>query len=712
MKRITLGLMTILSCIGFSTGFAQEVKRCGSTEAEQALFEKHPELRPQINSLNDYLNSLDHSKLEKNRAGDYIIPLVFHVIHNYGPENISDAQIYDAVKVLNEDYQKRNADTAAIIPQFKAIAANVGYEFRLATKDPEGNCTNGIDRIVSYKTYKADDESKLNPWPRNNYFNIWTINSMASAGTAGYAYKPATANFLFYYDGIIIIHEYVGSIGTGNPGLRHALGHEVGHCLNLDHPWGATNQPGVSCGDDAVGDTPKTMGHDDCLALYDTYCSTLTGGTPIVENVQNFMEYSYCSNMFTEGQAARMDVSLNATVAQRNSLISTQAANFSGILLPKADCAPIADFSVNRNFVCVGGSPTFKNQSYRDTVSSVQWDFPTGNPSTSTNTSQQAVVYNTPGWQTVTLTANSNAGSNTSIKNNFIYVSDPNDLNQVGTVNSFEDINDYARWPIFNYYNNDFKWQYYDQGYVQSGWRCLMFKGFDDRPFPANLTLTPRGDKDEIISPAYNTSGLTAGNAYLNFFVAAATQASIITQMDDSLIVYYSSNCGTGWTKLKTLATNSLINNGSSTSAFYPNANTIWSPVSIALPSGALANPVYFKMTYLSGGRSNNAFIDNFEVNSTPAAVKDLSKGTVSFNLVPNPSTEGTTVIVDPKNAEQVSIAVTDLLGRTIYSETLRVTNSLSVSHVLPAELFQTKGMYYVTVNINHAKSTQKLLIQ
>lgn len=239
-----------------------------------------------------------------------------------------------------------------------------------------------------------------------------------------------------------------------------------------------------------------------------------------------------------------------------------------------------------------------------------------------------------------------------------------------------------------------------------------MFKGFDDRSFPANLTLSPRGDIDDIISPAYNTSGLTAGNAYLNFFIAAATQASIITQMDDSLVIYYSSNCGTGWTKLKTLATNTLINNGSSTSAFYPGASSIWSPVSIALPSGALGNPTYFKLRYLSGGRSNNAFIDNFEVNSTPASVKDLSKGNVSFSLVPNPTTEGTTVIVDPKNADQVLISVTDLLGRTIYTETLRVSNSLSVSHVLPAELFQTKGMYYVTVNINQAKSTQKLLIQ
>ena len=49
-------------------------------------------------------------------AQSYIIPVVVHVLHQGGPENISDAQILDAMRILNEDYNKQNADTIDVIP--------------------------------------------------------------------------------------------------------------------------------------------------------------------------------------------------------------------------------------------------------------------------------------------------------------------------------------------------------------------------------------------------------------------------------------------------------------------------------------------------------------------------------------------------------------------------------------------------------------------
>ena len=72
----------------------------------------------------------------------YIIPVVFHVIHENGPENISDAQILDQIRILNRDYS--NPDTNIITDSFRSIVADCDIEFRLATKDPQGNCTKGI----------------------------------------------------------------------------------------------------------------------------------------------------------------------------------------------------------------------------------------------------------------------------------------------------------------------------------------------------------------------------------------------------------------------------------------------------------------------------------------------------------------------------------------------------------------------------------------
>ncbi|MBK7182529.1 MAG: hypothetical protein IPH89_06110 [Bacteroidetes bacterium] len=114
-----------------------------------------------------------------------------------------------------------------------------------------------------------------------------------TSGAAGYAYLPGTTAA---EDGIMILNSYIGSIGTGNIQKSHALTHEIGHYLNLNHTWGGTNNPGVDCsGDDNVSDTPKTEGWTSCNLTGATCTSTL-------DNVQNFMEYSYCSTMFTVGQ--------------------------------------------------------------------------------------------------------------------------------------------------------------------------------------------------------------------------------------------------------------------------------------------------------------------------------------------------------------------------------------------------------------------------
>ena len=102
-------------------------------------------------------------------------------------------------------------------------------------------------------------------------------------------------------DGIVIQHNYTGSIGTSNAYRSRTLTHEVGHWLNLRHPWGNSNNPGLAenCDeDDLVDDTPNTMGWTSCV-LEGTTCGSL-------DNVQNYMDYSYCGRMFTLGQKDRM----------------------------------------------------------------------------------------------------------------------------------------------------------------------------------------------------------------------------------------------------------------------------------------------------------------------------------------------------------------------------------------------------------------------
>lgn len=252
---------------------------CGTTEAERKLFEQHPELSAAFDNYNSDLNQLIQSRSQQRTGSTvFLIPVVFHIIHENGVENISDAQIFDQMTIMNKDWRKLNSDTAGIVAGFNSHAADVHIEFRLAQIDPNGNCTNGIDRIYSHKTNGADDGSKLNGWPRNKYLNIWIVKSMANAGAAGYAYYPSdVAGQLFPYDGVIMLHDYIGSIGTGSVGKSRTLTHEIAHCFSLQHVWGSTNDPGVSCGDDQVYDTPATKGHTTCSTddLYGHVCSII-----------------------------------------------------------------------------------------------------------------------------------------------------------------------------------------------------------------------------------------------------------------------------------------------------------------------------------------------------------------------------------------------------------------------------------------------------
>ena len=729
MRILNLKQSILALALGFSAfaSQAQTAHRCGTDAFSKEFIEKHPELKLNIENLENSLNSMDVNSLPKNRAGNYIIPIVFHVIHNYGPENISEAQIKDAVRILNEDYQKRNADTNLIHPTFKPLIANVGFEFRLATIDPQGNCTNGIDRIASHRTYYGDETSKLNPWSRNRYFNIWVIAGFEEAGLLAYALKPSGAQFSPEGDGVIVWHRAVGSIGTAaNAGYSDiTLTHEIGHSMNLDHLWGSTNDPKVKCGDDNVTDTPNTEGHEFCDSISlmtDTVCKgtsdNTAGSQGKLEMLQNYMEYSFCpNNAFTNGQKDRMINAINSSTAQRSELFTPTTHALTGILDGQvADCNPEADFNAARRFACLGNASgvnvniTYEDFSYKNTINSRDWTFVDGTPAISTTT-KPVVYYTTKGWKAATLKASTNATKfGTLTQSDYVYISDPSDKNPSNENTSFEDPNDYARWPIFNYFNNPFTWKYYDAGNVPSGWRALMFNGFDSRPYPQNATNVPFKDIDDIMTPSYNATGLASG--FVSFKLASSSTAGNISQINDSLIISYSINCGSTWVNLKSLVGSALINNGSQTTPFYPAANTTWSTVSIPMTAVAANANVYFRLRHVGGKYSNNLFIDNFMVGNAPTAVEKVQDGQIGVSLVPNPATNNAAVVINTPSNENVNIVVTDLVGKVIYTTTVSTIANQSSAYQLPSNVFNTKGIYMVTVANKIAKTTQKLIIQ
>ena len=325
-KKLLLGVFSLIGMISTGNSFAQETHfNCGSSTQLRKLYAENPGLEEDYKKL---VNRYKENRIVRGKSTTVrIIPIVFHIVHEYGAENVSDLQIQNQVMILNRDFQKLNADTAIVIPTFDTIIGDANIEFRLATVDPYGNCTNGIEHIYNHNTNQGDDYSKLNQWDRDKYLNVWVVKSIGSAGVAGYAFYPTgVTGTLFWRDGIIILNDYVGSIGTGSVPYSRALTHEIGHYLGLAHTWGNDNDPGnaASCNqDDGIEDTPNCIGMTSCNLNMNSFVDRATPTdywypNDVVDKAQNYMEYSYCSVIFTKGQSDFMNNVLYQPTSGRN----------------------------------------------------------------------------------------------------------------------------------------------------------------------------------------------------------------------------------------------------------------------------------------------------------------------------------------------------------------------------------------------------------
>lgn len=128
-----------------SNGF----ERCSFTEYEDYLQRNFPE-RATTAEFEAWLKPLiENAKENKSQNGGIItIPVVVHVIHsgqNVGAApNISDAQVQSQISVMNNDFRR-----LAGSPGFNSnvFGADTMIQFALAKVDPNGNPTDGIDRV-------------------------------------------------------------------------------------------------------------------------------------------------------------------------------------------------------------------------------------------------------------------------------------------------------------------------------------------------------------------------------------------------------------------------------------------------------------------------------------------------------------------------------------------------------------------------------------
>ncbi|MCC6410970.1 MAG: T9SS type A sorting domain-containing protein [Saprospiraceae bacterium] len=311
---------------------------CGNSVLEYKMHEHFPEMETA------FRETFDQAKAAQNPVADrtpYTVNVVFHVVWKFPEENLPDSVILNQLQVLNEDYNRLNADTGNLRAVFQPFAGSPNIQFNLA----------GIERVQTNADFtinlfdpgilpnlKSSASGGSDAWDPNQYLNIWicnirpfTIGGVTLAQILGFAFPPVglsnwppdVAAPTPGEDGVALDYHVVGRnnpnplddpSGTGTLVVRgRTATHEVGHYLGLRHIWGDGGVFGPNACDqsDGIDDTPfaNSQTEFNCDITRNT-CPNIEPpyGANVPDMIENYMDYASedCMNTFTAGQAMLM----------------------------------------------------------------------------------------------------------------------------------------------------------------------------------------------------------------------------------------------------------------------------------------------------------------------------------------------------------------------------------------------------------------------
>lgn len=693
---------------------------CQTYNAMDQVFAADPDAKVRYDQAQEELRAATlayEASLKNQKVGaafQYTIPVVFHILHTYGAENIPDANCISALANINNDFAATGPDVSTISSLFSSLYINSDIKFMLAHKDPLGNCTSGIVHYYNTSTdwnqsapnyaYSGTSAGKWNP---TKYLNIYVVRSIcpststcSSAGgiIIGYTYKPGTLSLGSPADAFVIRSGWVNNNITNT----RTLSHEIGHWLNLSHTWGNTNNAGVSCGDDGVSDTPITKG------FFSTCPSSSTGsGCSATENVENIMDYSSCPKMFTTGQTNVMRATLASGVSGRNNLSTTTNLGSTQTDVNGAGtCAPISDFyttfgvATNVYTICSGGTLNFNDVSFNGTVTARTWAATGGAAITNNTAVSTAIMFPNMGLQTVSLTVSNSFGSNTLVKTVNVLNGAPN---YAATYQeSFEASSGLpANWAVIN--TGGIAWT-----------RTTTAAATGTASYFLNNTLNSANMVDILETPSYdfqNNPGAT-----FTFKTAFALKNSTWTPV---FKVQASSNCGGSWSDIYVPSPGTLASGsgGVTTAAFTPTVSTQWKlytltshPAFNVFKTQPNVRIRFYFQENPTAGNGNNLWIDDINFNGT-LGVNELTQS-IGFVVYPNPTSGSATMEFTLSENAVVSYNVVDVIGRVVESQ--KNVNAPTGRHSVTINQSQTfkPGIYFVSFELNGQKMSRKLIVE
>ena len=314
---------------------AQDLR--GNIEPCGAMHVLKERLERQNMSFDEYVSQMKrmaqakHSATTRHHAREepvYTIPVVVHLV--YSPERtiesnngaLTDCHVHRAMGELNKIFAQSHG--LSLPTEFLSVAAgDAGIRFELATRDPAGNPTTGILRhpiegSFPGVNFSSPDEvrsfnNSLGPWDTRRYMNIFVYPKEMLASPSTLLLGQATHPFFTSATLDARGGDYVGMnslafsplpphLSANN--MSRTLAHEVGHYLDLFHPWGDV----TNCDDDdGCPDTPAT--NRPAFACNANPACKAGSKRAMTENYMDYVPDA-CYKLFSSCQKGRMRTAL------------------------------------------------------------------------------------------------------------------------------------------------------------------------------------------------------------------------------------------------------------------------------------------------------------------------------------------------------------------------------------------------------------------
>jgi len=616
-----------------------------------------------------------------------VIPVVVHVIHDGGTNNISDAQIQSQIAVLNEDFRRKIGTNGF------GAGVDTDIEFCLAKKDPQGKCTNGIIRINSplsnHQTYQRSQLKLLSYWDNTRYLNMYVVKNINNgSGISGYSSFPGGPPD---EDGIVVRHDYYGKTGTASASLGRTTTHEVGHWFGLYHTFNGGCGVDTCADGDYVCDTPPAANPNYGCPTINSCSNDLPN---VNDQIQNYMDYSNdnCKSMFSNGQKQRM----NATLASfRNDIWQPWNTDSTGCDsgFVNSNCKVIADFVTLNPNICVGNSIIFYNKSQNMPIS-YQWYFQGGTPSIS-SVANPTVSYSAIGNFLVKLVATNSNGIDSLIINGYVNVTTPPIGQTLPYFENFESVTFPTNGITIDNPDGGITWE---RDTIATAYQGIASAKIN------NLINTNYGQSDALLLPRFDFTSFT-GTPYLNFKWAYAKSDP---NYSDELIVLASKDCGVNWSQVFYRTGTAMRTGTTQTTPYVPTASTVWKIANISLATYTTYPNVQLKIVNVTDG-GNNLYIDNINLGALITSIDEANTQINDVLVYPNPANGSFLIEYALTNNDNVTIEITDILGREVY-KTLNKTQIIGTNKQ-EINTSLVNGVYNITIKTSNSIINKKVIV-